>query len=619
MGCGGVGQVSCLLVTAALLGGCGRAPGTGDSAPDAGSSETDALGPGSDTASADATPDRYASLWDDAGDAGGVGRSCSADLQSVVDDSGHVVQACAPDQGCAHGQCIAACDATAADHGSVGCDFYVSTPAFDSPITSPCFVVFLTNGWTSTATIGVSRGGMSYDPTVFARLPSAGASPSSWPTLPATGLPPNEVAVLFLSSDPASAREGTPLVCPVADAVASGTAVWGVTGTSVDGGPQEGSATGRGTAWHITSSIPLNGYDVLPFGGARSYLPSAQLLLPTSAWGNNYVAALPPAGLVERSWAQIVAAQDSTQVNVVPTVDLPSGAGVDAAPHGISTSFLLNAGEVLQWQWLDHPGDMSGSVVSSDKPVLFVGGHGDLCLRSATSNGGGCDSEHELVPPVSALGREYAAIPYAQERAVDGTLLTVDPPAPRAPATLARGGVADFEATSAFVISSQDVDHPFWIAQQMPGCNVIGGSRPGTDPSAQFGDCLGDEDNVGMIPPAQWLTRYVFFTDPTYATTNLALARAKDASGFHDVTVDCLGAVTGWQPIGGSLAYEFTSVDLVRAGVSVGSCQNGPHVATSDGPFGIVVWGLDSYASYSYPAGGNFKSINSVVVAATAR
>jgi hypothetical protein len=621
-----------LVTSLALSGGCAQAARAGDLSQDAASIDggpagtlADASAADSGGSSDDASLLGNPSFGDDSGS--GVG-SCSADLRSVVDDNGQVIETCADDQGCSNGACIPACDAAAANHGTLGCDFLVSTPAFEVSHRPPCLVVFLTNGWTATATLGVSRGGTSYDPTLFARVPSAGTPPSSWATLPTTGVAPNQVAVLFLSSDPDATNAGTSLDCPVADAIASGTAVWGMAFTDILDGGLEASVTGLGTAWHITSSVPVNGYDVLPFGGARSYLPSAQLLLPTSAWGTNYVAAVPPVGSVDERWGQIIAAQDDTRVELVPTVDLPSGAGVDAAAQNALASFSLNAGEYLQWQWRGSLGDLSGSPISSDKPVLFVGGHGDLCLSSATSTGGGCDSEHELVPPVSAWGREYVGIPYATRRAdlqpesipyrivgaVDGTILSFDPAAPAVPVALSQGQVVDFEATSAFVVSSQDDQHPFWIAQQMPGCMVTSGSRPGTDPDASLGDCLGDEDDVGMIPPAQWLSRYVFFTDPTYATTNLALARANTPSGFPDVTVDCVGTVSGWQPVGASGNYEVTNIDLVRATTPVGSCQNGPHVATSDGLFTIVVWGLDSYSSYSYPAGGNFKSINTVVV-----
>jgi IgGFc binding protein len=44
----------------------------------------------------------------------------------------------------------------------------------------------------------------------------------------------------------------------------------------------------------------------------------------------------------------------------------------------------------------------------------------------------------------------------------------------------------------------------------------------------------------------QFLARYVFFTDPTYGTTSVVLTRAKDKSGFADVTLDCIGTISGW-------------------------------------------------------------------------
>jgi hypothetical protein len=117
-----------------------------------------------------------------------------------------------------------------------------------------------------------------------------------------------------------------------------------------------------------------------------------------------------------------------------------------------------------------------------------------------------------------------------------------------------------------------------------------------------------------MLPPGQFLSHYVFFTDPAYPTTNLAITRVKTASGFHDVTVDCLGKVGGWQPVGAGDRYEVTTVDLLRADVGVNNCANGRHVADSEGPFGIVVWGLDSYSSYAYPAGGNAAQLTDAVV-----
>ncbi len=118
-----------------------------------------------------------------------------------------------------------------------------------------------------------------------------------------------------------------------------------------------------------------------------------------------------------------------------------------------------------------------------------------------------------------------------------------------------------------------------------------------------------------MTPPGQFLRRYVFFVDPTYATTNLVLVRQRNDTGFSDVDISCLGKVSGWQAVGAGGNYEVAHVDLFRAfkGSNI-NCETSQHVATSDGDFGITVWGTDSYASYGYPAGGNLATINTVVI-----
>jgi hypothetical protein len=189
-----------------------------------------------------------------------------------------------------------------------------------------------------------------------------------------------------------------------------------------------------------------------------------------------------------------------------------------------------------------------------------------------------------------------------------GTTLTYSPPVAGAPATLNVGQVAEFEATGPFTVTSQDAMHPFYVGQYMTGCFVTSGSRPG-DTSG----CLGDEEYVNILPPAQWLASYVFFTDPTYTTTNLVVVRKAGPNGFQDVTIDCLGTIGGWQPVAGGAEYEITNVDLQRT-TPVGTCTNGRHTATSAGAFNIMVWGLSYAASYAYPAGGNVGKINPVVV-----
>jgi hypothetical protein len=56
-------------------------------------------------------------------------------------------------------------------------------------------------------------------------------------------------------------------------------------------------------------------------------------------------------------------------------------------------------------------------------------------------------------------------------------------------------------------------------------------------------------------------------------------------------------------------------VDLFRSfAPSSPGCDASRHEISSDGRFGVMVWGTDYYASYGYPAGGNVGTINEVVV-----
>ncbi len=562
---------------------------------------------------------------------------CSADLRNVVDQSGKVVMMCPADQGCSNGTCIAACAAAAASHGSLGCDFWVSTPVttdIESGQQQPCFAMFVANTWPVAAALTVTYGGTTYDPTSFGYIPSQSA-PAQWPALTAQGVPVGDVAVLYLSGAPNVGFVEDPsdiLSCPQATATGNSTMpVW----TSASGG-----GTGQYSAFHVTSSVPVSAYDVFPFGGANSHFPSAELLYPSSAWGTNYVVAATPQGTLSPGrlkYADIVAYEDGTSVTFSPAVALPGGGSYPSVTQNTSTTFTLNAGQYAHWETTPTSTDLSGSIVLATKPVSVTAGDDLFRLQPFAEPGG--DATHAQIAPVTALGFDYAVSPYATRRAdlqeesisyrivgvVADTTLTYDPPVPGAPSTTAQAVVSDFQAVGPFRVTSQDKNHPFPIAQVMSTGNlnfVDGGTfRPDcatiqylTEPKT-----CGDEDFVPLVPPTQFLSEYVFFTDPTYSTTTLDLVRAKASGVFQDVTVDCLGTITGWHPVDSADTYEYARADLLR-GVPPGTtpdagvCTNGRHVATSHGPFGLVVYGLDTYSSYGYPAGGNAAVLSGVVV-----
>jgi hypothetical protein len=564
----------------------------------------------------------------DAGQGSGGGLGCSGDLQNVTDGMGNVVQMCPPNQGCSGGTCIDACQAASDSKGSIGCDFWApDTPFYrngqPSTYGGACYAVFVANTWSRSAQITVTRGGQSFNLSEFGYVPSGVIPNLTYTPIPAAGVPPNQVAVLFLSHDPnamtAGSTPNTPLTCPkppayLHDAAASGSV--------------------PGTAFHVVSDTPITAYDIIPYGGALSYLPSASLLYPSTAWGTNYYVVGPHSG-DGVLWMLLVGAVDGTMVTASAAQTLVGASTEPTLGAGTTTTFTLNQGQTLQWtDFLGLGADPSGTVLSSTQPIGVFTGNTYLLVPSATSpSGGGHDAAHQQIPHIKALGHEYVApgistrmaslkpesVPYRVLGVVDGTALTYDPAAPAsAPKQLNAGDIVEFETTALFVVKSQDAIHPFSITQYMPGAGVTGGSMAGScSDQPMFGQtcALGDEDWITLLPPAQFLQRYVFFTDPTYATTNLVITRVKGPSGFSDVTVECLGApVTGWMNVDTAGTYQVAHVDLVRGTKPVANCNGSNNQATSAGKFGINVWGTDWFASYGYPAGGNIGSINQVTV-----
>jgi hypothetical protein len=409
-------------------------------------------------------------------------------------------------------------------------------------------------------------------------------------------LDPGQVGVFFLAARNSNRAFWT--ACP-------GAVGYSDDFTAIDG-------TGYGSAFHVMTSAPVAAYDVYPWGGAMSYISSASLLVPTSAWGTNYMTAdgyLRTAG-AGNPYVQVIASQDDTHVTVLPAKAIAGGNGLAPSAQNTPVTYTLAKGQVAQFFQNE---ELAGSPIASDKPITLFGGASCADIPVQT---GYCDSLHQQLVPISMLGSSYVGVRYRNRSmnmdekvpwrfvgAVDGTTLTYDPPQAGAPTTLAQGQLTEFSATGPFRVTSQDANHPFYASAHMTGCNNV--------PTA---NCDGDPDYVNMVPPDRWLNSYLFVADSTYKNTNLVFVRGKAKDGtLKDVNLDCAGTIGGWQPIGSS-GYEYTRVDLVVKGIDQNTCSNGVHKAKSDGPFGLTVWGFDDSVSYAYPAGMGTFPINTVVV-----
>jgi len=528
--------------------------------------------------------------------------TCSNDLKSVVDCNNVVLHDCGDDQGCANGECIDdPCEAARISKSSYGCDYWALKTALRPQADGACFAVFIANTWEKPVHLTVEREGTKMDVSDFARIPAGqGPALSYEPFDEQAGLLPGEVAVLFLSR---ALLGGSVVECPVPAAIEGETGVAG---------------TGRGAAFHITSDYPVVAYQISPYGGAQAYVTSATLLLPTSAWDTNYVAinayksSDPPIPGGHPS-LDIVAREDDTEVTLLPTTAILPGEDVPGAPAGQPVTYKLSAGEFLQ---ITQPEELTGSPIMATKPIGVFGAA--TCMNVPTDQGD-CDSAQQQIAPVRALGSEYVAVRYrgragkADEVApwrlvgvVDGTKLLWEGAKPiGAPDSLGLGDVLEVSSAGPFTVKSQDSEHPFYLGAYMTGGAAFEGE--------------GDPDWINVIPPSQFLTRYVLFTDPTYPETSLVVVRAPSRvdGSFADVSLACRGTLTGWSAIGD---YQYTRVTLVTGDFEgVKGCANGAHEMWSELPFGVSVWGWGAtqqtrYVSYAYPAGAGFQPINEIKV-----
>ncbi|HWE30735.1 MAG TPA: IgGFc-binding protein, partial [Polyangia bacterium] len=453
--------------------------------------------------SADGTVDGNPFNFPDGGGGdGGCNLHCSADLHDVLDCSNHVVQTCPPDQGCGGASCVAACDAAKANKSSVGCDYYAIDPDIIAEGIGACFAAFVANTWNAPVTLAADWGGVSLNIGQVARVPNGTGQSLTYAPLPNGQLAPGGVAVVFLNRYGTNTDPFYDFDCPA-----------GVTpGVTAQDGAIHGTALGK--AFHITADHPVVAYDMFPYGGGQSAATSATLLIPTSAWDVNYIGvnAFRKDQLVPEAqpFLQILAAEDGTQVTINALAAIVAGPGVAAAPAHTPTTYNLSAGQYLQ---ITQDAELTGSAILANKPIGVWGGA--TCLNIDV-NDSACDSAHQELFPVAALGHEYVGVRYRNRGsgeesvpwrivgAVDGTQLSYEPSPPSgAPLAVNRGQVGEFWTPGPFVVKSQDDKHPFYMSAHMTGADQV-------NPPDR-----GDPEFVNVLPPAQYLASYVFFTDPT--------------------------------------------------------------------------------------------------------
>ncbi|MBN9163258.1 MAG: IgGFc-binding protein, partial [Myxococcales bacterium] len=321
---------------------------------------------------------------------------CSLDGRSLVEDcTGKVVETCRPELACGGGVCQEPCAAAAADRSSNGCEFYLQVPPSSNQFSpASCYAAYVVNTSNQPADVSFELEGRGLDisksmyrtnPGDAALTPHVGA------------IPPGESVVLFISdsdpnSPPASSPTAHPVRCPD-----------GIVPTRVSSRVLSG--TTFASSYHLRTNVPVAASTIYPFGGARSYVPTATLLLPVATWGKQHI--------LVNAWelgrgpsAQIIASEDDTEVTIVPTRDIQDGNGVVGGPAQVPITYRLDKGQLLQ---LVQPQELTGSMVASSKPITTVGGNVLACIPW---DHGACDIAAQQIPAFEQWGSEYVGVGY---------------------------------------------------------------------------------------------------------------------------------------------------------------------------------------------------------------
>lgn len=318
---------------------------------------------------------------------------------------------------------------------------------------------------------------------------------------------------------------------------------------------------------HVTAvdEVTVYGYSRRPF------TTDAYLALPTDSLGMEYIAL---SYENNGSTLAIVATANATTVKIVPSATTATRSA------GIEYTILLNQGQT--YQLLNTAAaDLSGTIITSDKPIAVFGSH--RCANIPTAFGA-CDHVIEQLPPTSGWGTNFATMPLATRKngdtfrfiaSTNGTTVRVNDIA--LGTTLDRGQFHEKLITGPAHITS---DKPILVAQYSNG---------------QGFDGVTGDPFMMLIPSSnRFLSRY---------TVNVP------ATGFP---INYINVVVPTAAVG---SIELDNVAIPAASfVVIGSSGfSGAQISVGTGshtlkpvtpvPFGAFVYGFAQTDSYGYPAG----------------
>jgi hypothetical protein len=363
--------------------------------------------------------------------------------------------------------------------------------------------------------------------------------------------------------------------------------------------PTRFSARSDRGAFHLSTTLPVAVYQFNPLDYHRpelalfSYSNDASLLFPVNVWGTEIRVASWRESYGAPGLLTVTAGADATSVTITTTAATQGDATVASFVADAPQTLVLDRGDVVELGSI-ATGDLTGSLVTADKPVQVIGGHYCANVPFGVSY---CDHLEESMIPVRALGDRYVVAAARNDQLANGrqqvvrviatepnTELALTPDQPGVNTTLQRAGdfleLANTDASFEILASEKVL-----VAQYMVGQTATAGTA---DPAMTI-----------AVPTAQYRANYLF-----HAPTNYPQAYV-DVIAPAGTVLSLDGAAVSAPAI----AIAGTMWTLTRLTLDHGPAGDGNHELRGTAPLGVTVYGYGDYTSFWYPGGLDLQSI----------
>lgn len=369
---------------------------------------------------------------------------------------------------------------------------------------------------------------------------------------------------------------------------------------------------------HITSNVEVSVYAL----NQAQFTSDAFMVLPTDALGRDYVImAYPSSGSVQAenstpSQFAITATEDQTTVNIEPRFPtVVNGITPQTIVLDQGESYLVQADTRLQ-----STGDLTGTMVTSDKPIAVFGGHQRTTVPIQNQDLRSRDCLVEQINPVTTWGRRSFIAPFPRSSdevnvgddmyrvlaRFDSTVVTVND------AQVAVIDAGEFYESSLRQALDVRTSRPVLVAQF---------KKTSSSTSAGSNSSVGDPLMMLVPPSEEFMNSYTF----TNVQSTRRIINNFGVTIEDEVYKEQYITVVMPAPMGaGTTAADYYNLQLDGAPITpavrrIGSSRyvyftqrmaDGVHRISCDTLIGLYVFGYGQAVSYGYIGGMSFRPLD---------